>query len=70
MIIIKAYVHTYIANKNDVELGGGGLSFKTLWFYKLPVIGEYELLKKNCNKLQVHNMVVLAIVVLLNFIFG
>jgi hypothetical protein len=70
MIVIKSYLHTYLADKNGGSLGGGGsFSFKTLWFYNIPVTDEYELLKKRCNWLQIHNMFLLALVIFLSFLF-
>lgn len=33
-IIAKAYLHANIAYRNNVNLGaGGGLPFKTLWYF-------------------------------------
>lgn len=70
MIVIKSYMHTYIADKHGTNLGGGGgLSFRTLWFYNMPVADEYKLLKKSCNWLQVHNVILLVVVVFLSLIF-
>ncbi len=70
MIAIKSYIHTYLADKSGINLGGGGrLSFKTFWFYNMDVIDEFIYLKKLCNWMQIHNMILLIIVIFLSFIF-
>lgn len=68
-IICKSYLYTYIANKNNYELGGpGGFSFVTLWFYKKPVSPEYDKLKKISNYIQLHN-IILALVLIIVYCF-
>lgn len=68
-IIVKAYLHTYIADRSNIYLGGGGhFSFKVLWFYNLPVPPEYVKSKKYCNQLQLHNIIILIIILILSII--
>ncbi len=57
-IIVKAYLHVYIAYRNNINLGGaGGLPVKTLWYFTKPVADDYESLKKICNYLQSGNII-------------
>jgi hypothetical protein len=68
-IIVKACIHTYIGHRNNIALGdgGGGFSFKVLWYFTKPVEEDYERLKQVCNFLQSGNMILLLIVIVISF---
>jgi ABC-type branched-subunit amino acid transport system permease subunit len=68
-VIARAYLFSYIANRNNYDLGGpGGFSFRTLLFYTKPVLQEFESLKRLCNVIYIHNVVVLILVIILNLL--
>ena len=67
-IIAKAYLHSYIAYRNNVKLGaGGGFSFKALWYFTNPVQSEYESLKRTCNYIQSGNLILLLFLLVIGF---
>lgn len=67
-IFAKGYLHFYIADKNDIEMGGaGGLPIYTLWYFSKPVSEEYESLKKLCNRWQLINNWIFLIVIVVSF---
>ncbi len=65
-VVVKSYIHTYIGDKNDLNMGAG-FSFKTLWFYNKAVSIEYEKNKKLCNKMQWFNLWLFTVVIILSF---
>jgi hypothetical protein len=65
-IVIKCYLHSHIAYRNDVALGGsGGFSFSTFWYFRKPVRSEDEKLKRICNYFQTGNLILLILVIIL-----
>lgn len=69
VIIFRAYLYTYIADRNNFNLGGnGGFSFLTLWFYRREVAAEYKRLKKICNYIQIHNLVLIIIILIIGWL--
>ena len=61
-VTFKSLLFWYVANKNNYPISGGGdLPPQTFWFYKKPVSPDYENLKKICNCIQWHNIILILI---------
>lgn len=62
-VISKGYLHSHIASRNNIDLGaGGGLPYKSLWYFTQPLSESYERLKKVCNYLQTGNIILLILI--------
>lgn len=61
-VIVKSYLHNYIADKNNNPLGGA-FSIEVLWYYTKPVSPEFEKKKKICNYIQTY--MILAVLVMI-----
>jgi hypothetical protein len=55
-VIVKCYIHSFLAFRNNLKNYGGGFSFKSLWFLKEKVATKDESLKRICNNMQAINM--------------
>jgi hypothetical protein len=70
LLVVKAYLHTYIADKSDDSIigGSGHFSLYVFWFYTKPVPEKYQDLKRLCNKIQLVNMIVLLFLVIIGLL--
>ncbi len=65
-VIFKSILFWYIANNNNYSIsGGGGVPPQTFWFYKKPVSADFEKLKRICNFIQWHNILILLILLII-----
>ncbi len=68
-IIARSYLFSYLADKNNYNLGGaGGFSLNTLFLYTRSVSPQFESLKRICNYIFVHNVVLTLLILMLIFL--
>lgn len=64
-VIIKCYIQTFLAFRNNFKNYGGGFSFKALWYIREEVANDDEDTKSLCNKMQTIHIIVFMFIIIL-----